>query len=39
LLGFLDRHAAAVPRGLLRDAIEHLDPEQRTHYLNLKAQA
>jgi DNA alkylation repair enzyme len=39
LLGFLDRHAATAPRVLLRDAIEHLDPEQRVHYLNLKAQA
>jgi hypothetical protein len=39
LLGFLDTHAATAPRVLLRDAIEHLDPEQRAHYLNLKAQA
>jgi DNA alkylation repair enzyme len=39
LLGFLDSHAATAPRVLLRDAIEHLDPEQRAHYLNLKAQA
>jgi DNA alkylation repair enzyme len=39
LLEFLDRHAAAAPRILLRDAIERLDPEQRAYYLNLKAQA
>ncbi len=36
LLGFLDTYAATAPRVLLRDAIEHLDPEQRAHYLNLK---
>jgi hypothetical protein len=39
LLGFLDAHAATAPRVLLRDAIEHLDPEQRAHYLGLKTQA
>jgi 3-methyladenine DNA glycosylase AlkD len=39
LLGFLDAHAATAPRVLLRDAIEHLDPQQRAHYLGLKAQA
>jgi hypothetical protein len=38
LLGFLDTHAATAPRVLLRYAIEHLDPDQRAHYLNLKAQ-
>jgi 3-methyladenine DNA glycosylase AlkD len=36
LLGFLDAHAATAPRVLLRDAIEHLDPQHRAHYLNLK---
>jgi len=36
LLGFLDTYAATAPRVLLRYAIEHLDPEQRAHYLNLK---
>jgi 3-methyladenine DNA glycosylase AlkD len=36
LLGFLDTYAATAPRVLLRYAIEHLDPEQRMHYLNLK---
>jgi 3-methyladenine DNA glycosylase AlkD len=39
LMGFLDTYAATAPRVLLRDAIEHLDPEQRAHYLGLKAQA
>jgi hypothetical protein len=39
LLGFLDTHAATAPRVLLRDAIEHLDPAQRAHYLGLKARA
>jgi 3-methyladenine DNA glycosylase AlkD len=39
LLRFLDTYAATAPRVLLRDAIEHLDPEQRAHYLGLKAQA
>jgi 3-methyladenine DNA glycosylase AlkD len=41
LLGFLDTHAATAPRLLLllRDVIEHLEPEQRAHYLDLRAQA
>jgi 3-methyladenine DNA glycosylase AlkD len=34
LLAFLDRHAATAPRVLLRYAIEHLDPQQRAHYLH-----
>jgi len=38
LLGFLDTYAATAPRVLLRYAIEHLDKEQRAHYLSLKAQ-
>jgi 3-methyladenine DNA glycosylase AlkD len=33
LLAFLDRHAATAPRVLLRYAIEHLDSQQRAHYL------
>jgi 3-methyladenine DNA glycosylase AlkD len=37
LLSFLDRHAATAPRVLLRYAIEHLDPEQRAHYRNLRS--
>jgi 3-methyladenine DNA glycosylase AlkD len=36
LLEFLDKHAAAMPRAALRAAIEHLDKDQREHYLNLK---
>jgi 3-methyladenine DNA glycosylase AlkD len=35
LLGFLDRHAAAMPRTMLRYAIEHLDEDQRRHYRGL----
>ena len=36
LLGFLDQHAAAMPRTMLSYATEHLDPEQRAHYRALK---
>lgn len=36
LLAFLDAHAATLPRIALRAAIEHLDKEQRTAYLNKK---
>ena len=32
----LDRHAADMPRTLLRYAMEHLDKKQREHYGNLK---
>ncbi|MEO3872806.1 DNA alkylation repair protein [Nonomuraea sp. B12E4] len=39
LLEFLDRHAATAPRVLLRYAIEHLDPDQRAHYLGRKKAA
>lgn len=35
LLGFLDSHAASMPRVMLRAAIEHLEPEQRAHYRSL----
>jgi len=36
LLGFLDKHAATMPRVALRNAIEHFDKEQRSHYLSMK---
>jgi 3-methyladenine DNA glycosylase AlkD len=36
LLKFLDNHAAGMPRITLSYATEHLSPEQRTYYRNLK---
>jgi hypothetical protein len=36
LLSFLDKYAATMPRVALRYAIEHLDKEQRNHYLSMK---
>jgi len=36
LLRFLDKHAATMPRTALRYAIEHLDKQQRSHYLSMK---
>jgi len=30
---FLDQHAATMPRTALRYAIEHFDPEKRSHYM------
>lgn len=36
LRAFLDRHAATMPRVMLRFAIEHFDPEQRAHYLGAR---
>ncbi len=35
LLAFLDRYAASMPRRGLRDAIEHLDADERAHYRGL----
>src|SRR5437867_2526927 len=36
LLSFLDKHAATMPRVALRYAIEHLERQQRDHYLSMK---
>jgi hypothetical protein len=36
LLRFLDQHAGVMPRTALRYAVEHLDKEQRAHYLGRK---
>lgn len=36
LLSFLDKHAAHMPRTLLRYSIEHLDQKQRAHYMSMK---
>lgn len=36
LLTFLSKYAAAMPRAALRYAVEHLDKEQRDHYMGLK---
>lgn len=36
LLSFLDRHAATMPRTVLRYSIERLDKKQRDHYMGLK---
>jgi 3-methyladenine DNA glycosylase AlkD len=39
LLGFLDRYAATMPRTMLRYAIEHLDKDERTHYMGMKGES
>lgn len=36
LIDFLDRHAAAMPRTMLRYAIERLSVNKRTYYMQLK---
>ena len=37
LLAFLDTHAAAMPRTMLRYALEHLDSDVRAHYRALRS--
>jgi 3-methyladenine DNA glycosylase AlkD len=39
LLTFLDKHAATMPRTVLRYSIEKLDKKQREHYMSLKKAA
>ena len=36
LRAFLDRHAATMPRTALRYAVEHLDPEEKRHYMGMR---
>lgn len=36
LLAFLDRHAASMPRTTLRYAIQHLTPDEKHRYMNLR---
>jgi hypothetical protein len=39
LLAFLDKYAATMPRTILRYAIEHLEKDQREHYLSMKVKS
>jgi 3-methyladenine DNA glycosylase AlkD len=39
LLAFLDKYATTMPRTILRYAIEHLEKEQREHYMGLKSKS
>lgn len=36
LISFLEKHASTMPRVMLRNAIEHLDKEERDYYLQMK---
>jgi hypothetical protein len=36
LIAFLDKHATTMPRVARRNAIEHLDSDQRARYLGLR---
>jgi 3-methyladenine DNA glycosylase AlkD len=36
LIAFLNKHAATMPRTLLRDSIEHFNKKEREHYLSMK---
>jgi hypothetical protein len=35
----IDAFAATMPRTALRYAVEHLDPTERQHYLDMRARA
>jgi 3-methyladenine DNA glycosylase AlkD len=39
LIAFLDKHAATMPRTLLRYSIEHFNPKQRERFMNMKKTA